>query len=99
MGDSACLTMNNIGKPYSGKPNVRFDEGGQAEWPALYSTLSPLFPLGDTRYSGSEVIVRKLTEMGGEVFVHDPYVRHWWEFEKQDTYPETFAQLVKFFIL
>ncbi|MEA3223426.1 MAG: hypothetical protein U9P49_09735 [Thermodesulfobacteriota bacterium] len=38
MGDSACLTMNNIGKPYAGKPHVRFDEGGQAEWPALYST-------------------------------------------------------------
>jgi hypothetical protein len=31
--------MNNIGKPYAGKPHVRFDEGGQAEWPALYSTL------------------------------------------------------------
>jgi len=38
MGDSACLTVNNIGKPYAGKPHVRFDEGGQAEWPALYST-------------------------------------------------------------
>ena len=28
--------------------------------------------VGDTRYSGSELIVRKLTEMGGEVIVHDP---------------------------
>jgi len=43
--------------------------------------------VGDTRYSGSEIIVRKLTEMGGEVEVHDPYVKRWWEFEKQDTYP------------
>jgi len=43
--------------------------------------------VGDTRYSGSELIVRKLAEMGGEVVVHDPYVKHWWEFEKQDTYP------------
>ena len=43
--------------------------------------------VGDTRYSGSEMIVRKLTEMGGEVVVHDPYVKHWWELEKQDTYP------------
>ncbi len=43
--------------------------------------------VGDTRYSGSELIVRKLTEMGGEVVVHDPYVRHWWELEKQDSYP------------
>jgi len=43
--------------------------------------------VGDTRYSGSELIVRKLTEMGGEIAVHDPYVEHWWELEKQDTYP------------
>ena len=42
VGDSACLTMNNIGKPYAGKPHVRFDEGGQAEWPALYSTHFPI---------------------------------------------------------
>ena len=43
--------------------------------------------VGDTRYSGSEVIVRKLTEMGAEIVVHDPYVKHWWELEKQNTYP------------
>ena len=43
--------------------------------------------VGDTRYSGSEIIVRKLTEMGAEVKAHDPYVEHWWELEKQDTYP------------
>jgi nucleotide sugar dehydrogenase len=43
--------------------------------------------VGDTRYSGSEVIVRKLTEMGADVVAHDPYGRHWWEMEKQDTYP------------
>lgn len=43
--------------------------------------------VGDTRYSGSELIVRKLTEMGADVMVHDPYISHWWEFEKQDTYP------------
>lgn len=43
--------------------------------------------VGDTRYSGSEILIRKLTEMGGEVVVHDPYVKHWWEFEKQDSYP------------
>jgi hypothetical protein len=35
--------MKIIGKPYSGKPNVRFDEGEleielQATTPALYST-------------------------------------------------------------
>ena len=43
--------------------------------------------VGDTRYSGSELIVRKLTEMGVEMKVHDPYVEHWWEFESQDSYP------------
>lgn len=43
--------------------------------------------VGDTRYSGSELVVRKLAEMGAEVLFHDPYVKHWWELEKQDTYP------------
>ena len=53
--------------------------------------------VGDTRYSGSEIIVRKLTEMGGDVVVHDPYVKHWWEFEKQDTYPGDGHSLARFF--
>lgn len=53
--------------------------------------------VGDTRYSGSEIIVRKLAEMGGEVVVHDPYVKHWWEFEKQDTYPAPGHSLKRFF--
>jgi hypothetical protein len=43
--------------------------------------------VGDTRYSGSEMVVRKLTEMGAEMRVHDPYVDRWWEFESQDDYP------------
>jgi UDP-N-acetyl-D-glucosamine dehydrogenase len=43
--------------------------------------------VGDTRNSGSEIIVRRLTEIGAEVKVHDPYVEHWWEFEEQDTLP------------
>jgi nucleotide sugar dehydrogenase len=43
--------------------------------------------VGDTRYSGSEILIRKLTEMGGNIAVHDPLVKRWWEFEKQDTYP------------
>ena len=53
--------------------------------------------VGDTRYSGSELIVRRLTEMGAELKVHDPYVHHWWEFEKQDEYPSTMHSLKKFF--
>jgi nucleotide sugar dehydrogenase len=43
--------------------------------------------VGDTRYSGSEIMVRRLTEMGAEIRVHDPYVDRWWEFESQDDYP------------
>ena len=53
--------------------------------------------VGDTRYSGSEVIVRKLTEMGADVEVHDPYLKHWWEFEKQDGYPAPGHSLSRFF--
>ena len=53
--------------------------------------------VGDTRYSGSELIVRKLTEMGGDLVVHDPYVRHWWELEKQDTYPAPGHSWARFF--
>ena len=53
--------------------------------------------VGDTRYSGSELIVRKLAEMGGEIKVHDPYVKHWWEFENQDSYPAIGASWARFF--
>lgn len=53
--------------------------------------------VGDTRYSGSEVMVRKLTEMGANVRVHDPYLEHWWEFEAQDTYPSPGHSLARFF--
>lgn len=53
--------------------------------------------VGDTRYSGSEVIVRKLTEMGAEIVVHDPYVKHWWEFENQDSYPAPGKSWARFF--
>ncbi len=42
--------------------------------------------VGDTRYSGSEIIVRKLTEMGADLSVHDPYVDNWWEFEDQENH-------------
>jgi nucleotide sugar dehydrogenase len=53
--------------------------------------------VGDTRYSGSETIVRKLVEMGANVAVHDPYVEHWWEFEAQDTYPAPGYSMARFF--
>jgi UDP-N-acetyl-D-mannosaminuronate dehydrogenase len=53
--------------------------------------------VGDTRYSGSEIVVRKLTEMGAEMRVHDPYFEHWYELEKQDTYPSPGHSLARFF--
>ena len=53
--------------------------------------------VGDTRYSGSEIIARKLTEMGGDVVMHDPYVAHWWELEKQNVYPSAGHSMSRFF--
>ncbi len=53
--------------------------------------------VGDTRYSGSEIIVRKLTEMGASVSVMDPYVDHWWELENQDFYPHPDYSWKRFF--
>lgn len=53
--------------------------------------------VGDTRYSGSEIVIRKLAEMGAEIKVHDPYVEHWWEFEQQDSYPATGQSKARFF--
>jgi UDP-N-acetyl-D-glucosamine dehydrogenase len=53
--------------------------------------------VGDTRFSGSELIVRRLVDMGADVCVHDPYVDHWWEFEAQDTYPRPGKGRARFF--
>ncbi len=53
--------------------------------------------VGDTRYSGSETMVRKLAEMGAEIGVHDPYVKHWWELEKQESYPSPGHSWARFF--
>ncbi len=53
--------------------------------------------VGDTRYSGSELVLRKLAEMGAELRVHDPYLKHWWEVEEQDTYPAPGHSWARFF--
>ena len=53
--------------------------------------------VGDTRYSGSEIVIRKLAEMGAEIKVHDPYVEYWWEFEQQDTFPGVGQSKARFF--
>jgi len=65
--------------------------------PVLLCGASYRQDVADTRYSGSEVVVRKLTEMGAEMRVHDPYVEHWYELEKQDTYPAPGHSLARFF--
>lgn len=53
--------------------------------------------VADTRYSGSEIVVRKLTEMGAEMHVHDPYLEHWYELENQDAYPSPGQSWSRFF--
>ena len=53
--------------------------------------------VGDTRYSGSEMVLRKLSEMGAEMHVHDPYVDQWHELESQETYPAPGQSWKRFF--
>ena len=53
--------------------------------------------VADTRYSGSEIVVRKLTEMGAEMHIHDPYLDHWYELESQGTYPAPGHSWSRFF--
>ncbi|MEI6456142.1 MAG: UDP binding domain-containing protein [bacterium] len=53
--------------------------------------------VGDTRYRGSEMVARKLSEMSAEIRVHDPYVDHWYELEDQDEYPAPGHSWKRFF--
>lgn len=76
--------MRNMGRPLAAAEILLFGASYRED-------------VGDTRYSGSELIVRRLTEMGAELRVHDPYVQHWWEFEKQDEYPSLTHSLKRFF--
>jgi len=65
--------------------------------PLLLCGASYRQDVADTRYSGSEIVIRKLTEMGAEMRVHDPYLEHWFELEKQDTYPAPGHSWARFF--
>jgi len=47
--------------------------------------------------ASSEIVVRKLTEMGADMRVHDPHVGHWYELENQDTYPAPGHSWSRFF--
>jgi len=83
----AALTrdaLRNMGKQIAGAP-------------LLLCGASYRQDVADTRYSGSEIVVRKLTEMGAEMRVHDPYLEHWFELEKQDTYPAPGHSWARFF--
>jgi UDP-N-acetyl-D-mannosaminuronate dehydrogenase len=53
--------------------------------------------VGDTRYSGSELIVRRMAELGAVIRVHDAYVDHWHELENQETYPAAGQSRSRFF--
>jgi UDP-N-acetyl-D-glucosamine dehydrogenase len=65
--------------------------------PILLCGASYRQDVADTRYSGSEIVVRKLTEMGAAIRVHDPYLEHWYELESQDTYPAPGHSWARFF--
>jgi nucleotide sugar dehydrogenase len=65
--------------------------------PILLCGASYREDVGDTRYSGSELVARKLTEIGADIRVHDPYVDHWYELESQDTYPAPGQSWQRFF--
>ena len=65
--------------------------------PVLLCGASYREDVGDTRYSGSEIIARRLAELGAEIRVHDPYVDHWHELEHQETYPATGQSRARFF--
>jgi UDP-N-acetyl-D-mannosaminuronate dehydrogenase len=68
-----------------------------ARAPVLLCGASYREDVGDTRYSGSEIIARRLAELGAEIRVHDPYVDHWHELEHQDAYPATGQSRSRFF--
>lgn len=65
--------------------------------PILLCGASYREDVGDTRYSGSELVIRRLTEMGAELRVHDPYVDHWYELEAQESYPAAGHSWSRFF--
>jgi nucleotide sugar dehydrogenase len=76
--------LRNMGKQLAGTP-------------VLLCGASYRQDVADTRYSGSEIVVRKLTEMGADIHVHDPYLEHWYELESQDTYPAPGHSWSRFF--
>jgi len=65
--------------------------------PVLLCGASYREDVGDTRYSGSEIIGRRLAEAGADLRVHDPFVDHWYELESQESYPAKGQSRARFF--
>lgn len=79
-----CDALAALGRPVAGSP-------------VLLCGASYREDVGDTRYSGSELIARRLAELGAAVRVHDPYVDHWHELENQEAYPAAGQSRARFF--
>ncbi len=82
--DLACEALQVLGRPI-------------AEAIVLLCGASYREDVGDTRYSGSELIARRLAELGAGLRVHDPYLDHWYELEKQEEYPARDQSRARFF--
>jgi hypothetical protein len=55
LDESACLAVKNIGKPCAGKPQARFDEGGQGETCSLLYLASSNWKAGFPRSSSKGI--------------------------------------------
>lgn len=82
--DLVAEALDAMGRPVAGAP-------------ILLCGASYREDVGDTRYSGSEVIARRLAEAGADLRVHDPYLDHWYELESQETYPAKGQSRARFF--
>jgi nucleotide sugar dehydrogenase len=82
--DLVAEALDAIGRPVAGAP-------------ILLCGASYREDVGDTRYSGSEVIARRLAEAGADLRVHDPYLDHWYELESQESYPAKGQSRARFF--
>ncbi len=54
--------------------------------------------VADTRYSGSELVIRSLADRGARMRVHDPYVTQWPELADQENYPAPGLSWKRFFL-
>jgi nucleotide sugar dehydrogenase len=79
-----CDALTALGRPVAGSP-------------VLLCGASYREDVGDTRYSGSELIARRLAELAAVIRVHDPYVDHWHELEHQKSYPAAGQSRARFF--